>query len=420
MDTIPFNLIMLAVDIVLLVAFFVWCNKITWISGAILNLCSIYFVAHIFPRRTAQVYVEGLCFHFGPFLIIAGLILIWVSLHGKRKKFLKRHESYISDLSGPGEIPMSHSSYEALYQDENPDPQRERPAKKHFITAGISLFGGTVLLLLGLDCLVYEPYALTVEHYEIRSSKVHKPLRIVFVADTQTDKISDYERRTFELMKKQDGDLVILGGDYIQIYSSGTPQADATMLERLREQFRGALEAAKFDPPLGAFAIRGNNESVEDFKTLFAETGFEAIPQTTTRDLGPIMLTILSMEESGMGPYGNWQRPKVFLQGEEQKAKFHLMVGHIPAFALAETDADLLLAGHTHGGGQVYIPFYGPIMAGTRDEFPLAWTRGRTDLPNGSVLIVSRGTGMERGWAPEIRFLCKPEISVIDILPERR
>jgi len=39
-------------------------------------------------------------------------------------------------------------------------------------------------------------------------------------------------------------------------------------------------------------------------------------------------------------------------------------------------------------------------------------------LPNGANLLVSRGIGMERDDAPRLRFLCRPELTVIDIIPE--
>ena len=38
---------------------------------------------------------------------------------------------------------------------------------------------------------------------------------------------------------------------------------------------------------------------------------------------------------------------------------FHVVVGHAPDFALGRVEADLLVAGHTHGG-QVQLPIVGP------------------------------------------------------------
>jgi hypothetical protein len=36
---------------------------------------------------------------------------------------------------------------------------------------------------------------------------------------------------------------------------------------------------------------------------------------------------------------------------------------------------------------------------------------------DGSHLYVSRGIGMEGGRAPRVRFMCRPEIAVIDVVP---
>jgi hypothetical protein len=68
---------------------------------------------------------------------------------------------------------------------------------------------------------------------------------------------------------------------------------------------------------------------------------------------------------------------------------------------------DLILAGHSHGG-QVRVPFYGPIMLPFGvDEYDL----GLFHTAPGP-LYVNPGIG----WFPvPIRFNCRPEITVIDI-----
>ena len=88
--------------------------------------------------------------------------------------------------------------------------------------------------------------------------------------------------------------------------------------------------------------------------------------------------------------------------------------------------ADLLLAGHVHGG-QVRLPFWGPVL--TLTSVPRSWAVGRTDFDGGATaggawdggrtLIVSRGIGMERGEAPRLRFLCRPELVVVDLVPPK-
>ena len=74
----------------------------------------------------------------------------------------------------------------------------------------------------------------------------------------------------------------------------------------------------------------------------------------------------------------------------------------------------MLLAGHTHGG-QVRFPLVGALVTNAR--VPRSWAAGLTELPGGNRLLVSRGIGMECGYAPRIRFLCRPELVVIDLGP---
>ena len=147
-----------------------------------------------------------------------------------------------------------------------------------------------------------------------------------------------------------------------------------------------------------------------DIDQLDASMGFDASTETCQVDatssftVGPVHLTALAWWDSF--------DPELRLPRAEA---FHVAFGHAPDYALGEVEADLLIAGHTHGG-QVRLPFIGPII--TFSEVPRAWTSGATELSGGRTLIVSRGIGMERGDAPRIRFLCRPEVAIIDVVPK--
>lgn len=92
-----------------------------------------------------------------------------------------------------------------------------------------------------------------------------------------------------------------------------------------------------------------------------------------------------------------------------QQGYFNLLLMHYPAWVkvLGGAKFDLILAGHSHGG-QVRIPFYGPIMVPFAvDEFDLGFFRTKA-----GPLYVGAGIG----WFPvPIRFNCRPEITVIEI-----
>jgi predicted MPP superfamily phosphohydrolase len=419
MDTIPFHFLMVALDLVLCGFLIFWVifkcrfrcvggaddlyyaeslpklrydesyirdafklsnEKTEQISGRKLlwNLCGVFFgvvvlfmglvfFAVVFRSNFGQCLVEGLTFHFGAYLLFAAVILF---LQGER------------------------------------------------LVGIFGFLGGVVVLVLGVDMLYIEPTSLVFEHYKITSPKIKFPIRVVFVADIQTDKIDWYERRTLQMIMEAKPDLILLGGDYLQYYS-GTSGV-STLPERFRQLFLDIPLSA----PLGVYAIAGNIDysSSEQFSELFMGTTVDPVYFSEMIDgLGEegnqIDLRFLSVVDSIDG---------VKQAALSQSGNFTIVVGHYPNYAIqdyqfSEQTPDLMLAGHTHGG-QIYIPFYGALRVKyTNREAVISqdFLRGMKHFKNGGNLLITRGSGMERGWAPRVRFMCKPEISVIDIEPQK-
>jgi hypothetical protein len=72
---------------------------------------------------------------------------------------------------------------------------------------------------------------------------------------------------------------------------------------------------------------------------------------------------------------------------------------------------DLYRAGHTHGG-QVRLPLWGAIL--TSSVHGKRYEMGHYQ-ENGVNLYVSRGIGMEGLSMPRLRFLCPPEITLVEL-----
>jgi predicted MPP superfamily phosphohydrolase len=74
---------------------------------------------------------------------------------------------------------------------------------------------------------------------------------------------------------------------------------------------------------------------------------------------------------------------------------------------------DLVLCGHTHGG-QVRLPFYGALI--TLSRFGKRYEAGMSSLAGGGLQYTNRGLGCEPTPAPRVRFLCRPEVAVFDLV----
>lgn len=254
---------------------------------------------------------------------------------------------------------------------------------------------GIALPAIAVDAFLVEPHALEVTRYTIASSKVQKALRIAVMADIQTDHVGDYEREVFTRAVEQKPDLVLLAGDYLQLNG----QAFEAERRKLQDLLR------KLKSRFGTWAVEGNVEP-RDWPRLFEGTDVHVFAHTQREliDEG-ISITGLTLDDSF----------NVNLEVDPRNAGFNIVLGHAPDYSLGTIYADLLVAGHTHGG-QVQLPVFGPPL--TLSRVPRRWASGRrTTLPGNRTLIVSRGIGMERGCAPRLRFLCRPELVVIDVVP---
>ena len=254
-----------------------------------------------------------------------------------------------------------------------------------------------VTAAVGVDAFVVEPRWLEVTHTVVRSSKVTRPVRLVVITDLQTDHVGAYERRVLRQAMDERPDAILLLGDYLQVW-------DAETRARLRSELQGVLREVGFSAPLGVIAVGGNVDA-PDWPKIFDGLPVTVIQQSRTIDAGELRITALAVRDSATTTLR-----------VAREAAFHVAIGHYPDFALGDVQADLLLAGHTHGG-QVRLPFVGPLM--TLSHVPRAWAVGVTALSEGRTLIVSRGVGMERLSAPRLRFLCRPELVVVDVVPQK-
>lgn len=109
-----------------------------------------------------------------------------------------------------------------------------------------------------------------------------------------------------------------------------------------------------------------------------------------------------------------------------ERADLHIGVSHAPYTrvldAMHADGCDLILAGHTHGG-QLRVPGYGALVTNcdldTRRASGLhGWPGPRPDEAGGAGstwLNVSAGMGTSP-YTP-VRFACRPEVSVLQLLP---
>lgn len=254
------------------------------------------------------------------------------------------------------------------------------------------------ILALAADAFLLEPRRLVVENLAVASPKVSKPFRIAVLSDIQTDDVGDHERRAVREAMAARPDLVLLTGDYVE------EEDDTKRLEQYAK-LRAVFREEGLGAPMGVFAVMGDNDS-GDWQEVFGGLPVRTSVETFDLEAGGVAIVGLSLPDS--------RRRDLKIPGA---TGFQVAFGHAPDFSLGDVGADLLVAGHTHGG-QVQVPGFGPILTLTRIPRSQAGG-GAHDLGGGRTLVVSRGIGMERGSAPRLRFWCAPQVVLIDVVPSK-
>jgi predicted MPP superfamily phosphohydrolase len=248
----------------------------------------------------------------------------------------------------------------------------------------------------------FEAWDIQTERVVISSSKIPPELgivRVVQISDVHLGLIVRQKRlhKILQAVKAAEPDLLVSTGDLVD--------GQVSRLNGLAE----ILQDIK--PRYGKYAVTGNHEYYAglDQSVAFTEkAGFSLL-----RNRGMTIvdgLNIAGVDDRAGKRFGNnpSMSEKDMLRSLDQK-NYTLLLKHRPEVEPGSPGLfDLQLSGHTHKG-QVF-----PFNIITWLYFPIHW--GCLNPVDHCYLYVSRGSGT---WGPPIRFMSPPEVTLIELMPEK-
>lgn len=257
------------------------------------------------------------------------------------------------------------------------------------------------LIFMGFDAYFIEPNWIEVTHTIIKTPKWDKgarPLKIIQLSDLHIEKLGYREKNAINIVKNLKPDIIVLTGDY-KNFDKGIPAV---------RQFMKSMNAR-----YGVYAVDGNWTPMPSAAKLVTGTGVRMLNYNSAyikTASGKLRLIGVPWHEYKL------RYPHIPMKNLKPD-EYVILLCHMPGISLhTPPGIDLILAGHTHGG-QVRLPYLESTLYLNRINRHNQ--SGLSRLNNGTYLYVNRGIGMEGGWAPRIRFRCRPEISVITIRPEK-
>ena len=224
---------------------------------------------------------------------------------------------------------------------------------------------------------------------------------ILHLSDLHADGLAGLAEALGERLQEIDVDLAVLTGDY-RFAVSGSCGQVADAMERI---------LAKVKARHGILGILGNHDSAE-LVPLLEGLGVRVLLNDALEVVqGPGSLWVVGVDDPHY--YGCDDLPGA-LRDVPQDA-FKVLLVHTPEMIpeAAQHGIDLYLCGHTHGG-QICLPLIGPLL--TQANCPRKYARGawRYEQVHG---YTNTGAGVS-GVA--VRFLCPPEIGLIELHAARR
>ena len=237
-----------------------------------------------------------------------------------------------------------------------------------------------------------EPNTLEVTRYKIADEKL-RGIRIAFLTDFHL-KRHDYKRldKIIKTTNSERPDIVILGGDY------GNRNENNSIKMNIFAQKMQLIDAKKY-------AVLGEYDwynDAQNIKKIFQANNIKVLDDTSTR----VVTKRRYFDIIGLADFQtkNPNLTKAF----NGTITPRIVVTHNPDVYYNIMDsANLILAGHTHGG-QFVIPYTPPLFVPSKYGSKFA---------NGEIketrnrMIISKGLGIARF---PLRLKCKPEIVIID------
>lgn len=252
-----------------------------------------------------------------------------------------------------------------------------------------------VSILLFIYSFIIEPGSLKVTSYQVTCPEL-RGVRVAFLSDLHLGK-SHFKRldKIIQTTNKQNPDIVLLGGDYVNgqnISKSMSPAIFATKLSLINAPTYAVL--GEHDWWAGgkkiAEELKKNNIRILDNSRI----------RTSIRRKYVDIVGFADGTVKGVNASKAMQnsRPPIIVLTHSPDAYYDII-----------EEVTLILAGHTHGG-QFVIPGIPPFFVPSRfgKEFASGFVKPRTNR-----MIISKGLGSP--YLP-LRLNCKPEIIIVDFV----
>ncbi len=261
---------------------------------------------------------------------------------------------------------------------------------------------------------------LSVTSFQMDTNKIPKEFKgckLVFLTDLHNNSFGKNNEKLIDEIEKQNPDYIMIAGDMIIGKKDFCSHIPIQLLAILTKKYPVYYALGNHEEKLNTFEETKDSTYVE-YKEKLITLGVRFLDNEQvrlTRSNQSICITGLTI---GLNYYQKkWKQsvmPKDYIHdlvGEAAKDCYQILLAHNPQYFehYADWGADLVLAGHVHGGIMI-LPKLGGVIAPNYQLFP-KYDSGQF-VQNETTMILSRGLGTH---TIKVRIHNKPELVVVQL-----
>ena len=240
-----------------------------------------------------------------------------------------------------------------------------------------------VIAIISILLIIYSCIKIDITEYEIKDKKIDKDLKIMHLSDLHDRNIT---KRLEKIITKENPDLIILSGDMVNEYKG--QQENFMSLVNILEKYK-------------TYYTYGNHEENmkkdlrKEYDKRIDKTKINVLNNEKIKISDNIELYGLDIDISFFEGMRKKKLDKEYIEeklGNMDSEKYNILIAHNPlmAYAYKETNANLVLTGHVHGG-IIRLPFLGGLLSPEYKFFPAYYDK--IHKIKNMTMVVSRGIG---------------------------
>ena len=274
-----------------------------------------------------------------------------------------------------------------------------------------------VILVVLVWIMLYDSNRFVVRHYSLRDQRIKKPVKAVVLADLHNKRYGKENECLLQAIDEIRPDMILIAGDILTAKPKASLETAVDLLTKLAGKYPIYYGNGTHEHRLKLYP-ENYGDMAERYEEALQKIGIRRLVNEHT-----------VLEESGICIYGS-EIDKLYykrfgiqpmdpeylksLLGQPSAERYTILIAHNPDYfpKYADWGADLVLAGHVHGG-MVRVPIWGKGVVSPNVRLFPKYDGGEFTLGKTRMLL-SRGLGMH---TIPIRLFNPGEVLEVDLLP---